>query len=1040
MRSLNDRGLLAYFTQHRLAANLIMFVVALAGFIALKNLHTQLMPDVTVPVIEVRTPWPDTSAATVEQSLTTPLENGLRNLDGVEEVWSWSSIGHSTIILRYRIDADMDASISQVNSYLSSYNSLPEGAERPEAQLEDTSEAVFSILVSTEGPVVELRPLVQQFKNELLALGIPQIDVRGFPDEEIRVEADLATLMSNNVSIDGIAGSISQNNQTIPAGQLSTDVAQVTLTTEEKRTEADDLRGLKMSTGAPLESIAEVNRETKEGARHYVLEGKEVVRLLIFRSEQVDSLETSDILYSWLDTVRPTLPNGVEIQVWWDLSEVVEGNLNMLIENGVIGLLLVICILFLFLNRHVAFWSAVGIPISIAGTFMLLYGTGGTINFLSVFAFIMALGIIVDDAIVVGEETVTQMEKGKPANEAALLGAKRMFAPIMASSLTTVAAFFPLLLLPGVFGEMFRPIPVVIISVIVASIIECFLILPGHLNHSLAKRGSERSNFRKKMDAGFMTFREQYYRPLVTYAINNRFISVLIAVCMIALAGALVATKTIPFSPDLEVEDNMVTAWVSFHDGTPKSVVDQYTDQLLNTLDITEDEVGNGEQVVVNVYQIYSVDEGFTQVQAKLVDRDDRPLSNADFLKAWGEKISSGPDVDYISTGEDSASASGNSQLSFFLAGRNLNDIQAGAEALKTRLETYDILTDITDDLPDGGDEIVFELTAAAKRMGLTERDVASQLRQALMGSTAQSFTRYDAEIDVQVRLPANQFNDTAQLRNLPITTPQGGWVRFGDIAEFTTQKALGTLFHNNGQLGVRVNAVILDEEVNANDLSSDIYTDEVEPILKQFGLQGEIQGRAKDIQEMMTNLALAFAAGIVLIYFILAWVFARWTWPLAVMSAIPFALTGAIFGHWILGMNLTFLSFFGLFGLSGIIINDSIILINRYQELREEGMAVREAIIEASCQRLRAVLLTSITTVGGLIPILMSDSIQAQLVQSMAASLAFGISYGTFLVLVVIPCLLTYIESANARLPRIKAWFVRVFKRLFNRPVAAAE
>ncbi|EAR09183.1 efflux RND transporter permease subunit [Reinekea blandensis] len=1025
MKTLNDRGVLAYFTGHRVAANLIMVIVVLAGLVALNRIQTQLMPDVTIPVISINTTWTEANAATVEKSLTSPLESALSNLDDIEEVWSWSSEGHSQIILRYALDADMDDAMSELTSFLNTYRDLPDGAEQPEAELEEDREAMFSLLVSTEGPVTELRPLVQQFKNDLLGRGIAEVDVRGFPDEEIRVEADLLSLVQQQTGIDQIAGRIAGTNQNSPGGLLSTDAAQVSVTTDKKNERAQHISQLTLNGNTPLGEVASVSRETREGARHYVLEGKEVVRLLIFPSPQIDSLETSDIVYQWLDDVRPELPRGVDIVVWWDMSEVVEGSLDMLISNGLVGLLLVICILFFFLNRHVAWWSAIGIPISIAGTFMLLYGTGGTINFLSVFAFLMALGIIVDDAIVVGEETVTQMEKGKPAHEAALLGAKRMFAPIIASSLTTIAAFLPLLLLPGPFGEMLRPVPVVIISVIIASLIECFLILPGHLNHGLSKRGHQRSRFRQAMDSGFNRFRDNLYRPFVTAAIHNRFVTVLLAIVMAVLAGAMVLSRTVPFSPELEVEDNMVTASVSFRDGTDESVVEYYTEALKRTLAETDDSFETDNGIVTQVYEIYSADEGFAQVQAKLVDRDDRPLSNADFLKAWGERIPGGPDVDRISTNQDSASASSGPTLSFFLAGRNLDDLTAGANALKTRLEQYAYLSDITDDLPEGGDEIVFTLTPAAEQVGLTDTQVSAQLRQALMGAQAQSFTEYDASLEVNVRLPNDAISNTAQIRDLPIRIPDGSWVRFGNIAEFHTQQAFGTVFHHNGQVGVRINAVILDEEADSNALSREIYQADVEPVLQQFGLTGEIQGTAQDIQEMFRNLGIAAIAGLLLIYFILVWVFSNYAWPFAVMSAIPFALTGAVFGHWALGMNLTFLSIFGLFGLSGIIINDSIILINRYQELRNEGWEVKPAIIDASCQRLRAVLLTSITTVGGLIPILMSDSIQAQLVQSMAASLAFGISYGTLLVLLVIPALLTYIESAANKIRQFKQWLL---------------
>jgi multidrug efflux pump subunit AcrB len=1015
MQTFNDHGLLAYFTRHRVAANLVMIGVLLAGLIALNRLHTQLLPDITIPVISIDTDWIEASAENVERNLTTPLESALRNLADVEEVWSWSSQGHSSIVLRYRLDAQMDDALAAATNFMNGYSELPEGAQRPKVVLEANKEAVFSLLVTTAGPVTELRPLVQQFKNDLLARGIAEVDVRGFPDEEIRIETKMIELYRHQLSLDRLATGIAQVNRNNNAGQLVNPVAQVAVTTNGRVEHIAGLQTIAVNNQPPLASYADVSRQTKDGARHYVLSGKEVVRLLIFRSEQVDSLVTSDLLYRWLDEIRPTLPSGVEVVVWWDMAELVKGNLDMLLSNGILGLFLVVAILFFFLNRQVAFWSAAGIPISIAGTFLLLYGSGGTINFLSVFAFLMALGIIVDDAIVVGEETVTQIELGKPANEAALLAARRMLAPVMASSLTTIAAFLPLLMLPGPFGEMLRPVPVIIISVIIASLIECFLILPGHLNHSLSKRKNIRSPFRLKMDAGFLNFKENYFRPLVTLTIHHRGIAVSLVVCLCVIAVALPVSGTLPFSPEINVEDNMVTASVSFHDGTSADVVADYTEQLKQSLRDTDDFFATGSPLVTQVYEIYSADEGFAQVQAKLINRDDRPVSNAQFLRAWGERIKGGPDVDDISTNEDSASSAGASQVSFFLAGRNLDDLKKAAEALKIRLAQYPSLTDISDDLPYGHDEIVFSLNALATRLGLTEADLSSQLRQALMGVTAQSFTEHDATVEVTIGLPASSLTNTANLQDLPIHTAANQWVRFGDIANFTTQQGLGTLYHNNGQLGVRVSAVVLDAEADSNALSDTIYQADVAPILAQYGLTGEIQGSAQDIQEMLTNLIIAAVTGILLIYFILVWVFANYSWPLAVMAAIPFGLTGAVFGHWVLGINLTFLSFFGLFGLAGIVINDSIILINRYQELRSEGMAVEPAIIEASCQRLRAVLLTSITTIGGLIPILLSDSIQAQLVQSMATSLAFGIGYGTFLVLLVIPCLLTYIESINA-------------------------
>lgn len=1030
MRHLDDRGILAYFSQHRVAANLVMIVVILFGLVALNRLPTQLMPDYSIPAIEVSTAWPEANARTVEAYLTTPLEQSIRQLDDVEEVWSWSNQGHSEIVARYSLDADMDAALSDMSSLVNGFDDYPSGAETPTFQQEEEPEAVFSLLIHSDGPLDELRPLVHEFKNDLLSRGVAQVDVRGFPDQEIAVEVPLDRLLARGSSLGDIASQIQTANRDDNAGQVGDDIGQASVASERRTETVHDLSSLALSDGQPLSTIATVDRQIAPGARHYVLEGQSVARLLIFRSENVDSLETSDLIYNWLDEVRPQLPQGTKIRVWWDMSEFVRGNLDMLLQNSLMGLVLVVAILFVFLNRHVAWWTAMGIPISVLGTLILLYATGGSINFLAVFAFLMALGIIVDDAIVVGEETVTQMEKGHTPSDATLIAAKRMFGPVMASSLTTIAAFFPLLLVPGVFGEILRPIPVVVISVIIASLIECFLILPGHLNHGFRGRSPKRSRFRVAMDRNVTRIRERLYRPFVSFALHNRAITLSLAVGLCAIAYALPMSGTVPVTDMNNIEDNRVTAYMEFYDGTDEATIDRYTAQMKTAMRATEDALGEGGPIIREVYEIYSEDEHFTQIQAKLVDRDDRPVSNGDFLKAWGDRIESGPEVAHLSTGSNE-DGSGRETLSFFLAGRDLTTLKRGAEDLKARLEDYAGLSNVRDTLPWGDEKRLFELNAVGRGLGLTETAIAQQIRQAFMGVEAQTFTEYGQDIPVTVRLAESDREAAGALYDLPIRTGEGTYARLADVVDFRTEQGLTTLFHQNGQLGMEVKADVLGEDANLSDIAEDIRRDELQPILDRYGLSAEIQGSAEDIKEMQQNLILAAIGAVAMIYFILVWMFSSYSWPLAVMTAIPLGLTGAIFGHWLLGFELTFLSFFGLFGLSGIIINDAIILINRYQEIRVEQpeLTGREAIIEASCQRFRAVMLTSITTVVGLVPILMSDSVQAQLVKSMATSLAFGLSYGTLLVLVVIPATLTYVESANRRRQQFGGWIKqRVF------------
>ncbi|WP_028671802.1 efflux RND transporter permease subunit [Saccharospirillum impatiens] len=1026
MKTLDNHGLLAYFSQHRVAANLIMIVVVLFGLMALSRLPTQLMPDFSLPGIEVSTAWPEANAQAVETYLTTPLEQAFRQLDDVEEVWSWSNQGHSQITVRYSMDANMDTALSDMAGLLSAFNDLPAGAETPEYQQVEEKEVVFSLLVTSAGPLSDLRPLVHDFKTDLMTRGIADVDVRGFPDQEIAIDVPLERLLASGQSLSDIANQVRSANRDDSAGQVGDDFSRASVVSQRRSDSSIALADLPMANQQPLSTLADVDRRVAPGARHYVLQGQSVARMLIFRSDNLDSLDTSALVYQWIDEVRPELPSGTDIVVWWDMSEFVQGNMDMLLQNSLMGLVLVVVILFIFLNRRVAWWTAMGIPVSVLGTLILLYLTGGSMNFLSMFAFLMALGIIVDDAIVVGEETVTQMEKGLSPDEATRVAARRMFGPVLASSLTTIAAFFPLLLVPGPFGELLRPIPVVIISVIVASLIECFLILPGHLNHSFHGHNPKRSRFRQTMDARIHRLREHYYRPFVTWGIRNRAITLSLAIGLFIVACGLPISGLVPITDMNAIEDNMVTAYIEFYDGTDEQVIDRYTALAKTALVDTDTALGNGQPIVDQVYEIYSGDEGFTQVQARLVDRDDRPVSNGDFLKAWGERIEIGPEVSYLST--DSEDSGDQSTLTFFLAGRDLSDLKSGAEALKARLDDYAGLSNVRDTLPWGDEQRLFELNATGLGLGLSETEIAAQIRQAFMGIEAQSFTEDGHTIPVMVRLAKADREAPGALYDLPIRTGSGQYVRLADVVDFRTERELSSIFHKDGQLGVEVKADVLGEDANMSTIAEDIRRQEMQPILDRYGLTAQIQGSAQDIQEMQQNLILAAMGGFVLIYFILVWMFGSYSWPLAVMSAIPLGLTGAIFGHWLLGYELTFLSFFGLFGLGGIIINDAIILINRYQEIRAEQPELdpRAAIVDASCQRFRAVMLTSITTVAGLVPILLATSVQAQLVQSMATSLAFGLAYGTLLVLVVIPAILTFIESANDRRQQFGRWVKR--------------
>jgi len=650
---------------------------------------------------------------------------------------------------------------------------------------------------------------------------------------------------------------------------------------------------------------------------------------------------------------------------------------------------------------------------------------------ISLFALIMALGIIVDDAIVVAEDAMTHYQRGERSLEAAEGGARRMFVPVMSSSLTTIAAFLPLMLVSGIMGQVLRDIPFVIICVIIASLIESFLILPGHL------RSSFRSNhhrpdgkLRQRLNNGFNSFRDNRFRPVAVWSLNNRATVLVATACALVISVAVVATEHVRFTFFPTPESTQVVASVKFASGTPPADVKAYgrrmeaalwriNDELKDEDDLVRAAVLRLNQASFDGGERLEQGEQYAMVSLELTPPDARSVRTPDFIKAWRKALPDLAGIEQLSLTSPQGGPPGK-PIDVFLSGADADTLKKAAESLKLSLGKYQGVTDILDDLPWGKQQYIFSLTPLAQSLGLTIDDVGRQMRAALDGQLLQVF--YDAhdEVEVRIMLPKAERELQQTLNTLPIATPAGSTTPLANVINLESRRGLALLRHSDGQLGVHVTADVDTDVTNANQVLTDIEQTIIPNLQSQYGIITHFKGTAEDQRQTSSDMKAGSLLGLALIYIILAWVFGSYTWPVAVMIAIPFGLCGAILGHFLLGIDLTILSLFGMFGLSGIVINDSIILVTFYKELREGGMPISEALIEASCQRLRAVLLTSLTTISGLLPLLFETSLQAQFLIPMAVSIAFGLAVGTFLILLVVPVLLSLIESATARLQRI--------------------
>ena len=1028
--STKSGGFIRLFAQHRVAANLLMAMMIIFGAYSLTKLNKQFFPNFALDYISVRVVWPGASAEDVERSITVPLEQALRTLDGAKEMTSTTTRGMGAILIEYEENTDMGVALDEVKQFVSNIRHLPTDTEDPIVTKVARYEPVATIILTADSELEELRPLAYKFERELLDKGIARVSFSGLPDQEIAIEVSANQIQQLGLSLNQIGERVVNQSQDIPAGTVAeSEAAREVRGLQRKRDvlafASLDLLTTESGQKLTLGDIAEIQRRPKENQVEIFYQGQPAILMNLQRTETTDALVSAEIMQAWLVQTRATLTPSVKLVVFNEAYSLIQQRIDLLVKNGLSGLVLVLAILYIFLNGRVAFWVAVGIPTSFLGALGVLYLFGGSINMISLFGLIMTLGIIVDDAIVVGEDALTHYQYGENSLMAAEGGATRMLAPVMSSSLTTVAAFLPLMMVTGIIGSILFDIPFVVICVIIASLIESFFILPGHLRHSFHRNQHKKnSELRNKLEQGFITFRDDYFRPLIKRAMDNRLTTLVIAICSLVLALSLVIYGQVKFQFFPQPESTVVIASVKFAAGTPPDNVHAFALQLEQRLRETDEALSEqGSLIKAAVLRIntasfdggrnYQNGNQYAMIQLELLQPDERSVRNNTIIEEWESRLDIPAGVEQLIISSPRGGPPG-LDIDVFLTGADAITLKHAAEELADAMENYDGLSNILDDLPYGRQQYIFELTPLAQSAGLTIAEVGRQLRTALDGQLLQIFYDSDEEIEVRIMLPANERKFQRILETLPIITAAGKRLPLSNVVLLSSHQGLELLRHTDTKLGVHVTAEVNEKITNANEVLEKLQQSAIPEILKKYGLHVSYKGRAEEERETTSDMKQGGLLALVLIYIILAWVFASYSWPLAVMMVIPFGISGAIFGHWFLNIDLTILSQFGIFGLSGIVINDSIILVTFYKQLRSKGLDVHDALTESACLRLRAVLLTSLTTIAGLTPLLFETSLQAQFLIPMAVSISFGLAFSTLLVLFVVPVFLSYIEQLN--------------------------
>ena len=1022
---MEKKNLLDIFATHPVAMNILMTLILVLGLAATYRINTQFFPNFDLDYVAISTSWPGATAEDVESSISHRIELELKSIDNLKDIRSTSRLGSSNVVLEFNAGTDISEAVDDVKSMVDLVvPDLPEDAEQPEVTEIVNYEPIANLIITGDS-MDQLRVLAYETKDELLSRGTGKVDIIGLPDEEIVIQVSSQTLRDLGLTLNQIGQRIRSNSRDSPLGISGRDdAARLLRIIDQRRSELsfESLPVIADSDGrlVSLADIATIEKRPKSDQLYMTHRGRPAVELKLQRLDSSDTLETSAILQDWLKSNRPFFPPGVEVVVYDDQSIALRDRINVLLKNGVAGLILVLIVLYLFLNARLAFWVAMGIPVSLLGAAGILYLIGGTLNMITLFGFIMTIGIIVDDAIVVGEEAVTRFIRNQSPAEAACRASRRMFLPIIAASLTTIFAFMPVIVVSGVFGVILGNIALVVICVVAMSLVEAFFILPGHLHHSF-QRIVRKPHLLKRtyLDRQFTKFRDGWYQRVLTLSIDNPITTIAAGVSILILTVGLFASGRLSYDFFPTPELNLLYTNVSFNAGTPRAVVNDYLQSVEDALLETEQELG-GDLIHSSNLRYGALyfqsgaapfGENYGSVVVELIPADERTVRANTFREVWSSKLERVPSIENVVV-ITSVAGPPVRDIEIRLSGPSTDDTKNAALALKEFLQTSPGVYGVEDDTSYGRQQQVLSLTALGRALGLSVNDISQQLRTAIAGELLQTFATKYEDVDVKLMLPDEERDRLNKFEDLHIRLPSGESAPLLDVVSIRSTRGFDTLRHSGGEFAIEVLGSVDRTKGNASTILNELNSRFLPELEERYGVSSSFGLRQADQAKTESSMKTGALIALVLIYLTLAWIFSSYSWPIFVMLAIPFGIVGAAWGHVIVGLTLTIITILGLIGLSGIVVNNAIVLVVFYKQNRESGKDVKQAMIEAGCQRLRPVILSSLTTIAGLLPLLFEKSTQAQFLIPMAVTLAFGLAFSTVLVLLFIPAVLALYEK----------------------------
>jgi multidrug efflux pump subunit AcrB len=1028
------RGPIAWMAKNSVAANILMAVLLLGGIIAALNVKQEFLPEMDLDTVTVSVPYPGASPDEVEQGILLAVEEAVRGIDGVKQVVATAREGSGSVSIEVLTGYDVNRVTDDVRNEVDRIRTFPLDAEEPVISAQKIKRAVLDVIVSADVSEKVLRELTEQVRDRLLTSGgITQVELSNVRSYEIAIEIPQEKLRELGLTLQDVSQVIAGSSVELPGGGMKTSSGEILVRVKDRRDLGREFARIPIVTAPDgtqllLEDIAEIHDGFDESDKYTFFNGKPAMSITVYRVGKETPLTVEAATLDVLDELRATMPDGVEFTIWDDRADYFRGRMGLLLKNGAIGLVLVFVLLGLFLEMRLAFWVMLGIPISFLGTFLFMGPMDVSLNMITMFAFLIALGIVVDDAIVVGENIYHNHQNGMPFLQAAIKGARQIAVPVTFSILTNIVAFMPLYFVPGTMGKFFRNIPMIVCTTFIISLVEALYILPAHLAHQKdLKNPHIIHRLQQRFSQRFQHFVRDIYGPFLDRVLRFRYIAFSIGLLILIITIGYVRSGRMGFELFPSVESDIGLCSFSLRYGAPVEKTREIHDRIIAAGNqvIADVQQETGKPLAKGVISTIGIGRGAAgghtaSIEYELLDPDDRPISTQEFVNRWRKAAGQISGLKMIRFRDDAGGpGSRGDALTVDLSHRSMDVLEQASKEVAARLEEYPMVRDIDDGFTPGKPQIDFSIRPEGRSLGLTSRDIARQVRNSYYGAEAIRQQRGRNEIKVKVRLPEAERDTEYSLENMIVRTPVGTEVPLREVVDVKRDRAYTSITRRDGRRVVTVTADVNPREQVPQMLA--VLTDDILPdVMQKYpGLSYSFEGQQADRRESVGGLMTGLLSALLLIYVLLAIPFKSYWQPLIIMVSIPFGIVGAVIGHLLLGYSLSLMSLFGVVALSGVVVNDSLVFIDFANQKRREGLNMHDAVLAAGVQRFRPIILTTLTTFFGLTPMILETSRQARFLIPMAISLGFGILFATGITLLLIPSLTMILEDIKGIKPR---------------------